>query len=132
MNKATQSTISHSILLALGNQKKQPGADLNAAWYHRNAKIFAKLTQIARPGDRVLVVFGSGHAFWLRHFAVPSHFSVFQCFAFGNVKCLDATAKTPPELFVFALQFERGAVASWSCCRRNAFDLRRSWLARRL
>jgi hypothetical protein len=43
--------------------------DLNAAWYHRNAKIFAKLTQIARPGDRVLVVFGSGHAFWLRHLA---------------------------------------------------------------
>jgi hypothetical protein len=56
-------------LLALGDQKDQPGADLNAAWYHRNAKIFAKLTQIARPGDRVLVVFGSGHAFWLRHLA---------------------------------------------------------------
>jgi hypothetical protein len=56
-------------LLGLGDQKEQPGADLNAAWYHRNAKIFAKLTQIARPGDRVLVVFGSGHSFWLRHFA---------------------------------------------------------------
>jgi hypothetical protein len=56
-------------LLPLGDQKDQPGADLNAAWYHRNAKIFAKLTQIARPGDRVLVVFGSGHAFWLRHLA---------------------------------------------------------------
>jgi hypothetical protein len=56
-------------LLPLGDQQEQPGADLNAAWYHRNAKIFAKLTQIARPGDRVLVVFGSGHAFWLRHLA---------------------------------------------------------------
>jgi hypothetical protein len=56
-------------LLGLGDQKEQPGADLNAAWYHRNAKIFAKLTQIVRPGDRVLVVFGSGHAFWLRHLA---------------------------------------------------------------
>jgi hypothetical protein len=53
-------------LLSLGNE--QPGAELNAAWYQRNAKIFAKLTQIAQPGDRVLVVFGSGHAFWLRHF----------------------------------------------------------------
>ena len=42
---------------------------MNAAWYLRNAKIFAKLTQIAQPGDRVLVVFGAGHAFWLRHFA---------------------------------------------------------------
>ena len=56
-------------LLAFGDQKEQPGADLNAAWYLRNAKIFAKLTQIAQPGDRVLVVFGAGHAFWLRHFA---------------------------------------------------------------
>lgn len=42
-------------------------AELNAAWYQRNAKIFAKLTQIARPGDRVIVVFGAGHLFWLRH-----------------------------------------------------------------
>jgi len=55
-------------LLSLGNEKEQPGAELNAAWYQRNAKIFAKLTQIAQPGDRILVVFGSGHAFWLRHF----------------------------------------------------------------
>ena len=54
-------------LLRFGNQKEQPGAELNAAWYQRNAKIFAKLTQIAHPGDRVLVVFGSGHAYWLRH-----------------------------------------------------------------
>jgi len=55
-------------LLSLANEKEQPGAELNAAWYQRNAKIFAKLRQIAQPGDRVLVVFGSGHAFWLRHF----------------------------------------------------------------
>lgn len=54
-------------LLALGDAKAQPGAELNAAWYQRNAKIFAKLTQVARPGDRVIVVFGAGHAFWLRH-----------------------------------------------------------------
>jgi uncharacterized protein DUF5694 len=55
-------------LLALGDARAQPGAELNAAWYQRNAKIFAKLTQIARPGDRVIVVFGAGHLFWLRHF----------------------------------------------------------------
>jgi hypothetical protein len=55
-------------LLSLADEKEQPGAELNAAWYQRNAKIFAKLTQIAQPGDRLLVVFGSGHAFWLRHF----------------------------------------------------------------
>lgn len=56
-------------LLPVGDRKEQPAAELNAAWYQRNAKIFAKLTQIAHPGDRVLIVFGSGHSFWLRHFA---------------------------------------------------------------
>ncbi|MBI1364400.1 MAG: hypothetical protein GC153_00390 [Alphaproteobacteria bacterium] len=56
-------------LLKVADQKSQPGAELNAYWYMRNAKIFSKLTQIAKPGDRVLVVFGAGHAYWLRHFA---------------------------------------------------------------
>ena len=55
-------------LLVFGDRKEQPGAELNAGWYQRNAKIFAKLAQIARPGDRILVAFGAGHAFWLRHF----------------------------------------------------------------
>jgi hypothetical protein len=55
-------------LLGVGDQTVQPGADLNAAWYLRNAKIFAKLTQIAKPGDRIIVLFGSGHAYWLRQF----------------------------------------------------------------
>lgn len=46
-----------------------PGADLNARWYLRNARIFTKLMQQSKPGDRVLVVYGSGHGYWLRHFA---------------------------------------------------------------
>ena len=45
-----------------------PGAELNAAWYLRNAKIFAKLTQVAKPGDRIVVLFGEGHAYQLREF----------------------------------------------------------------
>lgn len=56
-------------LLKLGDGDAQPGADLNAMWYLRNAKMFGKLTNIARLGDRVLVVVGAGHAYWLRHFA---------------------------------------------------------------
>ena len=56
-------------LLRVGDATKQPGAELNARWYERNAKIFTKLTQVAKPGDRVVVVFGGGHAYWLRHFA---------------------------------------------------------------
>jgi len=36
---------------------------------YRDALAVAKQMMIAQPGDRVLVVFGAGHAFWLRHFA---------------------------------------------------------------
>lgn len=64
--------------LPFGDFDSQPGADLNAMWYLRNAKIFGKLMKVARPGDRVLVVYGAGHGFWLRHFAslTPGYRSV--------------------------------------------------------
>lgn len=55
--------------LAVGDRDDQAGADLNAMWYLRNAKIFSKLMLASKPGDRVLVVYGSGHLFWLKHFA---------------------------------------------------------------
>jgi hypothetical protein len=47
-------------------------------WYLRNAKIFAKLQSVTRRGDRVLVIYGSGHNYWLRHFAqsAPGSISV--------------------------------------------------------
>lgn len=65
-------------MLPVGDRDVQTGADLNAAWYLRNAKIFGKLMQVARPGDRVLVVYGGGHGYWLRHFAsqVPGYRNV--------------------------------------------------------
>ena len=65
-------------ILPVGDADAQPGADLNAMWYLRNAKIFGKLMQVAKPGDRVLVVYGSGHSYWLRHFAseVPGYRNV--------------------------------------------------------
>jgi hypothetical protein len=55
-------------LLQFGDAVDQPGAELNAGWYERNAKIFAKLMLTAKPGDRIVVVYGAGHAYWLRHF----------------------------------------------------------------
>jgi hypothetical protein len=53
-------------LMAFGSGDQQPGAVLNGRWYTRNAMIFARLMQVARPGDRIVVVYGAGHAFWLR------------------------------------------------------------------
>ncbi|MEK6637904.1 MAG: DUF5694 domain-containing protein [Pseudomonadota bacterium] len=58
--------------LKIGDKDDQAGADLNAMWYLRNAKIFGKLMQVAKPGDRVLVVYGAGHNYWLRHFATET------------------------------------------------------------
>lgn len=55
--------------LRIGDRDNQAGADLNAMWYLRNAKIWGKLLSVAKPGDRVLVLFGAGHGYWLRHFA---------------------------------------------------------------
>lgn len=55
--------------LPIGDTNDQPGAVMNAMWYLRNAKIFGKLMHAARPGDRIVVIFGSGHNYWLRHFA---------------------------------------------------------------
>ena len=42
------------------------GADLVSAWYGRNIRIFANLQRLAEPGDRILVIYGAGHAAILR------------------------------------------------------------------
>lgn len=60
---------SYYAMLTIGDNDTQTGVDLNAMWYLRNAKIFGKLMRVAKPGDRVLVVYGGGHGYWLRHFA---------------------------------------------------------------
>jgi len=54
--------------LQFGGGDVLPGAELNGRWYTRNAMIFAKLMQVAKPGDRIVLMFGAGHAYWLRHF----------------------------------------------------------------
>ena len=53
-------------MLRIGLGDDQPGADLTASWYHRNFLICANLLQLAKPGDRIAIFFGSGHAFLLR------------------------------------------------------------------
>ena len=52
--------------LKIGGGSDQPGVALLTAWYHRNFLICANLIQLARPGDRIVVFYGSGHAFLLR------------------------------------------------------------------
>ncbi|OFX02518.1 MAG: hypothetical protein A3E78_02275 [Alphaproteobacteria bacterium RIFCSPHIGHO2_12_FULL_63_12] len=54
-------------LLKFDTGEDQPGAELNAYWFMRNAKIFSKLIDVTKPGDRVIVVYGAGHKFWLDH-----------------------------------------------------------------
>ena len=49
--------------------ESQPAAELQAYLFMRNAKIFSKLLDVAEPGDRVVVVYGAGHKFWLDHLA---------------------------------------------------------------
>lgn len=47
----------------------QPGAELQAYWFMRNAKIWSKIMDVTQAGDRVVVVYGAGHKFWLEHMA---------------------------------------------------------------
>jgi hypothetical protein len=58
----------------LGDDQKAPGANWVGSWHMRNLRIFAKLARVAdKPGDRVLVIYGAGHAFLLNEFAEQSH-----------------------------------------------------------
>jgi hypothetical protein len=59
-------------MLKFGDGDNQAGAVLNAMWYMRNAKMFAKVGLIGKPGERVLVLVGSGHKYWLDHFATTT------------------------------------------------------------
>lgn len=52
--------------LRIGANDDQPGVELLTAWYRRNFLICANLLQLAKPGDRIVVFYGAGHAFLLR------------------------------------------------------------------
>ncbi|MGE5277063.1 MAG: DUF5694 domain-containing protein [Acidobacteriota bacterium] len=44
------------------------GADLVAAWFQRNIRIYSNVVQLVdSPAERVLVIFGAGHLGWLQH-----------------------------------------------------------------
>ena len=57
------------LLAEIGKGASYPGADQVAGWYERNLKIAVNILRIVEsPDDRVLVIFGSGHAPLLRQF----------------------------------------------------------------
>ena len=47
----------------LADAEAQPGAALNYGWYARNTLTFSKLAAVTEPGVRVIVLYGSGHAY---------------------------------------------------------------------
>lgn len=54
--------------LELGAGSRYPGVAPVLSMYERDLKIFANLTRIAEPGDRILVIYGTGHVSHLRTF----------------------------------------------------------------
>lgn len=61
-----QGTGFYHTTLRVGGGAAQPGVDLLTAWYRRNFAICANLIQQSKPGDRMVVFYGSGHSFLLR------------------------------------------------------------------
>jgi hypothetical protein len=57
----------------IGDPERQPGANWVGAWYARNLRIFNNLVDLTdRPQDRILVIYGQGHAYLLRQFTTES------------------------------------------------------------
>jgi hypothetical protein len=76
-NAPKQLSYQHDIYLQLarvGADGKFTGADVLASWYQRNFRIFTNLTRVIEsPEDRVLVIFGAGHAALLRELTQSSY-----------------------------------------------------------
>jgi hypothetical protein len=57
----------------VGDGALQPGANYVGQWYARNLRIFSNIARVATtPDDRVVVIYGYGHAYLLRQFALES------------------------------------------------------------
>jgi hypothetical protein len=68
-NDPEELALSHGIYMRfarVGAGDTYVGADLLSKWYERNIHIFTNIQRLARSGDRILVVMGSGHAPILR------------------------------------------------------------------
>jgi len=76
MNEANQIAKGHNVYLQISRVRHGEqfvGADVLAGWYQRNFRIFSNLARVAAsPEDRILVIFGSGHAPILRELVQAS------------------------------------------------------------
>lgn len=54
--------------LEVGADSTHIGIQPVTSVYERNFRIFANLTNVAEPGDRILLIFGTGHAYFFREF----------------------------------------------------------------
>ena len=70
MNSPENNTKAHDLYIQMArvrNGDKFVGADVLAGWYQRNFRIFSNFAPVIEsPEDRVLVIFGAGHAPILR------------------------------------------------------------------
>jgi len=57
----------YPLMATVGAGDNWVGADVVADWHKRNIRIFANIARYTKPGDRVLVIFGSGHMPTLRY-----------------------------------------------------------------
>lgn len=70
-NDPTLSMQGHAMyleFLVVAKGDEQPGADMVAGWYRRNLVIAERIRAALQPGDRALVIYGSGHAYLLNLF----------------------------------------------------------------
>jgi hypothetical protein len=88
-NSLAYITQSHQFYLSLCDATdgtQFPGADIVGDWYKRNARIYGNLRRCIQPGDRVLVLYGSGHAKILRELVQDS----------GDLALVEASKYLPP------------------------------------
>lgn len=53
----------------VGPRENPIGAEQTAIWFARNIRIFANIARAAEPGDRIVVIYGSGHTAILQQLA---------------------------------------------------------------
>lgn len=60
-------------LAQMGTVEDPVGARNMADWWGRNMIIFARIAQLSEPGERVLVIYGSGHKYLLDQYFEQAH-----------------------------------------------------------